>query len=149
MEDREDQILYFRCGVRYVEWVKHCWPAPGRCPAQNAPGLGVFEQWTPPLTPLLSHVATRDKRPSKERKKSWRNWFGHFIYQVTRPRDPQRWNFAVFNIFLQIDTWLGNQKSCSAAKSIFDGSFNALSIMCPHIWPKINSLTLASREQKL
>ena len=58
------------------------------------------------LTRLLGHVATCGKRHSKERQKSWRNWFSHFLGQVKGQvtRGHQRSNFAVFNIFLQSGT---------------------------------------------
>ena len=52
---------------------------------------------------LLGHVATRGKRHSKERHKSWRNYFNHFLGQVKVPvtRRHQRSNFACFNIAYQ------------------------------------------------
>ena len=70
MEDREDQILYFRCGVsREIRRVSEkLLTRAGSLPGAERAGPGVFEH--PSLTQLLSHVATRDKRPSKERKKS-------------------------------------------------------------------------------
>ena len=42
---------------------------------------GVLE--SPLLTRLLGHVATRSQRYSKVRQKSWRNYFVHFLAQVT------------------------------------------------------------------
>ena len=46
-----------------------------------------------PLTRLLDHLATRGKPHSKERKKSWRNCFRHFLgqvqWQVTRGHQRQ------------------------------------------------------------
>ena len=61
---------------------------------------------TPRLTRLLGHLVTCGKRHSKERKKSWRNCFGHFLGQVKGQvtRGHQRSNFVNFNIFLQIGT---------------------------------------------
>ena len=61
---------------------------------------------TPRLTRLMGHVATRGKRHSKERQKSWGNCFGHFLGQVKGQvtRGHQRSNFVDFNIFLQIGT---------------------------------------------
>ena len=49
---------------------------------------------------LLGHVATRGKRRSKERHKSWRNYFNHFLDQVKGQvtRRHQRSNFACLNI---------------------------------------------------
>ena len=40
----------------------------------------------------------------------------------------------------------GTRRARAPRKSAFDNSFNALSLACPHIWPKINGL--GSREQK-
>ena len=64
---------------------------------------GVFEHPPPRLTRLMGHVATRGKRQSKERQKSWRNCFGHFLGQVKGQvtRGHQRSNLAYFNIFRQ------------------------------------------------
>ena len=69
------------------------------------PGGGVFEH-PHRLTWLMGHIAARDKRHPKERQKSWRNCFGHFLGQVIGQvtRGHQRSNFVDFNIFLQIGT---------------------------------------------
>ena len=52
---------------------------------------GVFEVWTPPLTRLLGHVATRGKRHSQERQKSWRSCYSHFgfIQKSCHQRSPK------------------------------------------------------------
>ena len=64
---------------------------------------------------------TRGKRHSKERQKSWRNYFGHFLCQmkgqVTRPRGNQRSTFAYFSNFRQTGAYLETEKLQCRAKA--------------------------------
>ena len=111
----------------------------------------VFEH--PPLTRLLDHAVTRGKRHSKEpvncpfkrahskeRLKSWRNCFSHFLGQfngqVTRGR--QRSNFAFSTFFYKLAHTSRTRRATAPRKSANDSSLNTLSPWCPHIWPKIN-----------
>ena len=57
-----------------------------------APGRRVFEN--PLLTLILGHVATRGKRHSKERQKSWRNCVDHFLGQVRSKVRPPKIKFC-------------------------------------------------------
>ena len=105
-----DVVCYSRVLIFYAAWRRKTYVirkvpttiinprrAAARRLARRAGGGGV---WT--LTQLLSHVASRGKRHSKERQKAWRNCFGHFLGQVKSQvtRGNQRSNFAFFNIFL-------------------------------------------------
>ena len=103
--------------------------------------------WTPPLlSRLLIVVARSGKKRSKARRKSWRNYFGQFSPQVKNEvtRGQNRSNFRKFS---GIRT-CGQTSACSSGtmtardnlQKRIDSSWNALSLMCPQIWPQVNSL---------
>ena len=105
--------------------------------------------WTPPLTRLLGHVATRGKWHSKERHKSWRNCFSHCLGQVEGQvtREHQSSYFDVLNIFFFYKSAHNSEtkRTTTSRRNAFDSPFNALSLRCPQILLKVN--VLASREQ--
>ena len=144
-QDRKWKIQHFQRGSVLR-------PAPGRCSAPNVPGRGgeVFEHPSPVNSaPGLCYIATCGKRHSKERKKSWRNCFGHFLGQVKNQvtRGHQRSNFVISAFFYKSAHNSGTRRATAPGKSAFDSSINVLSLTCPQISSKINGL--ASREQKL
>ena len=86
----------------------------------------------PRLTRLLGHVATRGKRHSKERQKSWRNCFSHFLGQVKGQviRVTKGRILLISIFFYKAAHNSGTRRATASEKSAFDSSFNVLS---PHV----------------
>ena len=110
--------------------------------------------WDPPLTRLLGHVATRNKRHSNERQINNKKLLVIFLGQVKGhvTKGHQMSNLAYFNIISRpiFDKLALAHNSVTRRvlrKSAFESSFNALSLPCLQIWSKINGLD--STEEKL
>ena len=108
-------------------------------PVLGVKGPGPGGGWTPPLTRLLSHVATRGKRHSKERQNDNETVAAIFRSgkRLGHLRSPKV-KFYLLNIcFYKPAHNSGTRRTTAPRKSAFHGSVNALSLRCPQIWPQV------------
>ena len=127
--------------------VTHAWPVLGA----NRAGPGVFD----PPSPNSAHGPRRDTQWVSGIQKSVKNHdktivqlFFRSVQKSGNQRPSKAKFFPLATFFDKLVYCSGTRSSIAPRrKNAFDSSFNAISVICSHIWHKFNDL--ASTKQKL